>query len=155
MKKGIAMMLTWMKNGMAKAALRFALALAVTLGCACALPACSADQAAEDAPAQSQAAMSVEVSVTTAEGESAYSGSVQLPEGATALDALEATGLDYVVEDSQYGMFVSSINGLANGETSATAGWMYSLNGEMALESCDALVLSNGDLLTWEYAEFE
>lgn len=149
------MTFVWIKDGAAKAALRFALAAAVLVGCACALPACSAGQEAEDAAAQSQAVMSVEVSVATAEGELAYSDSLQLPEGATALDALEATGLDYVAEDSQYGVFVSSINGLANGEISATAGWTYSLNGEMALESCDALVLSNGDTLTWEYAEFE
>lgn len=115
--------------------------------------ACSPSGSDASAPS-AEAAMSVQVDVTAYEKEF-FSGVVSLPEGAMALDALDATGLDYVAEDSQYGMFVSEINGLANGETSSTAGWTYSLNGEMALESCDALVLSDGDTLTWEYAEFE
>lgn len=101
-----------------------------------------------------EATISVQVDVAAHEKD-LFSDVVSLPEGATALDALEATGLDYTAEDSSYGAFVSKIDGLANGETSATAGWTYSLNGEMSMESCDALVLADGDTLTWEYAEFE
>lgn len=127
----------------------------VMLAASASLFACSSGDSASSAnDAAAEATMSVQVDVTAYE-EEFFFGAVSLPEGATALDALEATGLDYVVEDSQYGAFVSEINDLANGETSPTAGWTYALNNEMALESCDVLVLSDGDTLTWEYAEFE
>lgn len=123
---------------------------AALLGASAFLFACSPSGSDSSA----EATMSVQVDVTAYEKD-LFSDAVSLPEGATALDALEATGLDYTAEDSSYGAFVSKIDGLANGETSATAGWTYSLNGEMSMESCDALVLADGDTLIWEYAEFE
>lgn len=144
-----------MKRNLKQLSLRLVLTLTLALGCVCGLAACAESEAPGESQ-QTQATMTVQVDVTAPDSAgNLFSGSLELPEGATALDALEATGVDYVAEDSQYGKFVSSIGGVANGETSATAGWTYSLNGQMAMESCDALVLSNGDSLTWEYSEFE
>lgn len=144
-----------MKRNLTQLSLRLVLALALAMGCVCGLAACAESEAPAEAQ-QTQAVMTVRVDVTAPDpAGSLFSGSLELSEGATALDALEATGVEYVAEDSQYGKFVSSIGGVANGETSATAGWTYSVNGEMAMESCDVLVLSNGDSLTWEYSEFE
>ena len=145
------MLFAQVKDAIARRVAPFALMALLAMG-ACTLAACSAGEEAPQAPS---ASMTVQVDVVSEVSDPFYSGAVELPEGATALDALEATGLEYVVEDSQYGAFVSSVNGLANGETSATAGWMYELNGEVALESCDELTLSDGDSLTWEYSEFE
>lgn len=68
--------------------------------------------------------------------------------GATALDALQLVSSDVVVEDSDYGPFVTSISGLAN---EGASGWTYTINGEYATESAGERILADGDALAWTY----
>ncbi len=76
---------------------------------------------------------------------------VELSENATAYDALIATGADVVSEDGSYGMYVTSIDGLANGSEGSSSGWTYTVNDEMPSESADSYVLSDGDKVVWTF----
>lgn len=70
---------------------------------------------------------------------------------ATVLDVLEGTTLDVVVEDSQYGAYVTSIAGVA---ADATHGWTYTVNDQQPTESAGSLKIVDGDNVVWNYIEF-
>lgn len=109
----------------------------------------SADDAADNAIGNS---ISVSVSVASSsedDGFEAIASEVELEQNATALDALEAVSSDVVVSDGQYGAFVESINGLANGSAGAQSGWTYTVNGEYATVSAGEYTLSDGDSVEW------
>lgn len=78
----------------------------------------------------------------------AQKAAVTVAEGATVLDALEASGIDAVVEDSAYGKYLTSIAGTA---AEGSSGWVYTVNGNEVMESIDTCVLSDGDTVTFEY----
>ena len=75
--------------------------------------------------------------------------------GLTARDAAEvlsvATGADVNASDSDYGMYVAGINGLAGGDFGDMSGWMFEVNGEMAEVGCSQLEVADGDVITWTY----
>ena len=98
-----------------------------------------------------QIAVQVVVDSSAADGSVSYDGTVELAEGATVLDAIEATGLELDVQDSEYGAFVNAIGGLATGDAGDASGWGYDLNGEMVMESADVATVADGDVLTWTY----
>ncbi|MBM6774173.1 DUF4430 domain-containing protein [Olsenella profusa] len=130
-----------------------ALALALTVAACGSAPATTGDATSgTDAPQEQQAALSVtvEIDATAADGEKTTSD-VELPEGATAYDALVATGADVNAQDSEYGMYVQGIDGLASGDHGDMSGWMYSVNGESAEVGCSEYTLSSGDVVTWTY----
>ena len=113
-----------------------------------------AGSASTDAPATSddaQISVQVVVDSSAADGSVSYDGTVELAEGATVLDAIEATGLKLDVQDSDYGAFVNAIDGLATGDAGDSSGWGYDLNGEMVMESADVATVADGDVLTWTY----
>ena len=113
-----------------------------------------AGSAATEAPASSddeQITVQVTVDSSAADGSVSYEGSVVLPKDATVLDAIEATGLELDVQDSEYGAFVNAIGGLATGDAGDASGWGYDLNGETVMESADVATVSDGDVLTWTY----
>lgn len=93
----------------------------------------------------------VVVDSSAADGSVSFDGAVEVPEGATVLDALKATGLELDVQDSEYGAFVNAINGLGTGDFGDASGWGYDLNGEMVMESADVATVSANDTLTWTY----
>lgn len=95
-----------------------------------------------------QAEMSATVVLNACDGVEAQQCSVVLPEGATAFDALEASGIEFTAEDSEYGVYVTSVAGV---EASGMSGWVYTLNGEDVFEGCDSLVLSDGDSVEWSF----
>ena len=151
-------------------ALAFAAMLALA-GCANeAAPAdnaAGADNAAAEQPADSAAAgadakengaadaaeSKVTVSVTMPEGASASSESaeVSIPAEGTVYDALMATGWDVQAEDSDYGKYVTSINGIANGSEGEMSGWVFTVNNEQVMEGCDACKLADGDTVEWTF----
>ncbi|WP_346685575.1 DUF4430 domain-containing protein [Enteroscipio rubneri] len=136
----------------AMAAALVALALAGATGCAA--PASdSSNQTGADAASQ-QASMSVNVVVDTSAVEGApvsYDAPVTLDEGASAFDALQATGLSVNVTESSYGSYVSAVEGLAAGDHGDMSGWMYEVNGAEAQVAASAYVLSKGDSVRWYY----
>ncbi|MBQ9691427.1 MAG: DUF4430 domain-containing protein [Eggerthellaceae bacterium] len=71
---------------------------------------------------------------------------VTLWEGATAYDALTATGAAVSTLSTGYGLYVNGINGRMAGGLS---GWKYSVNGWEPNYSAAGYVLSNGDSVSW------
>lgn len=151
-----------------RAAAALMLALALAVGClgGCTQTTASTDSgstAAATAPAGSastgsaavsddqQIAVQVVVDSSAADGSVSFDGTVELAEGATVLDAIEATGLELDVQDSEYGAFVNAIGGLATGDAGDASGWGYDLNGEMVMDSADVATVADGDVLTWTY----
>ena len=94
--------------------------------------------------------VTVEIDATAGEGEKT-TATVELPEGATAYDALVAAADDVNASDSEYGMYVQGINGLAGGDFGDMSGWMFEVNGEMAEVGCSEYELAAGDVVTWLY----
>ena len=125
-----------------------ACALALAVAACGAAPAASGD--VSDAEDRSAIAVTVEIDATAGEGE-ATSAEVELDEGATVYDALVATGVDVNASDSDYGMYVQGIDGLAGGDFGDMSGWMFEVNGEMAEVGCSQYELSDGDVVTWTY----
>ena len=127
-------------------------ALALTVAACGGTPAATGGDATSDAAQEQQAAVeaTVEIDATAGEGElSSYD--VELVEGSTVYDALVATGADVNASDSDYGMYVQGINGLAGGDFGDMSGWMFEVNGEMAEVGCSQLEVADGDVITWTY----
>lgn len=87
----------------------------------------------------------------SAAGAGSSSAAVALEQGATVYDALKATGVSINATDTQYGIYVSSIGGLAEKEHGSSSGWMYSVNGVTPMTSCGNYTLKNGDSVVWYY----
>lgn len=97
--------------------------------------------------------VSVSVSSSAADGRVSGSAHPTFKKGATAYDALCATGLSVSTKSSQYGLYVSAIGGLAEFEYGGKSGWMYSVNGSAPNVSCGKYVLKDGDSVSWYYVK--
>ncbi len=97
--------------------------------------------------------VTVSVSSSAADGRVSGSASPTFAQGATAYDALCATGLSVTARSSQYGIYVSAIGGLAEFEYGGNSGWMYSVNGSAPNVSCGSYVLKDGDRVSWYYVK--
>lgn len=103
--------------------------------------------------ASSTVTVSVSVSSSAAGGRVSGSAHPTFKKGATAYDALCATGLSVSTKSSQYGLYVSAIGGLAEFEYGGKSGWMYSVNGSAPNVSCGKYVLKDGDTVSWYYVK--
>lgn len=103
--------------------------------------------------ALSTVTVSVSVSSSAADGRVSGSAHPTFKKGATAYDALCATGLSVSTKSSQYGLYVSAIGGLAEFEYGGKSGWMYSVNGSAPNVSCGKYVLKDGDSVSWYYVK--
>lgn len=97
--------------------------------------------------------VSVSVSSSAADGRVSGSAHPTFKKGATAYDALCATGLSISTKNSQYGIYVSAIGGLAEFEYGGKSGWMYSVNGSAPNVSCSSYKLKDGDVVSWYYVK--
>lgn len=75
----------------------------------------------------------------------------QLTDGATAYDALVATGAQLDGTPS----YVTSINGIAEGAAGKSSGWMYEVNGEAPMVAANECTLKEGDAVRWYYSSWE
>ena len=95
----------------------------------------------------------------TVDGSSAGAGSssatLSLPVGATVYDALASCGVGFNAELTGYGMYVSSIGGLAEKDHGGMSGWMYSVDGVTPNVACSSYTLSGGESIYWWYANVE
>lgn len=118
----------------------------------------SSSSSSSSASDSSETYSGITVSITV-DGSSAGSGSasatVGLSDGATVYDALLAAGADVNASSTAYGMYVSSIGGLAEKEHGSMSGWMYSVNGSTPNVACSSYTLSDGDSIYWWYANVE
>ncbi len=136
--------------GLSAALLAAALGLA---GCAG-----SAEENATDAPnlnlpTESRIAqISIPLKVTSpgADNQVSYDDTITIGEGSTALDVLQATGLELDAQQAEYGMFVNAVDGLAN---EGMKGWTYTVNGEQVQTPADQMYLKDGDQVTWSYID--
>lgn len=102
-------------------------------------------------PAQKTVTISIAVDSSAADGSVSGSGSYTFKEGATVYDALCALGLSIGSRDSMYGVYVTSIGGLAEKQYGGSSGWMYAVNGARPNRSCSSYVLKDGDSIQWAY----
>lgn len=103
-------------------------------------------------PAQS-ATVTVSVTVDSSAAGGSVSGgaTATFAQGATAYDALMACGLSVNASESQYGVYVNAIGGLAEKEHGGKSGWVYTVNGADPGVSCSTCVLRDGDSVSWLY----
>lgn len=104
-------------------------------------------------PAPAPASITVSVSVSSDAVGSPVSGSttVQLSEGATAFDALLASGFTVDSRNTAYGAYVAGIGGLSEREHGGSSGWLYAVNGTTPGYSAASYVLADGDSVSWFY----
>lgn len=117
-------------------------------------PSGSGSGGASPAPSPSRPArVTVYITVDgSAAGAGASSATLALEPGATAYDALASSGVSFNAKQTGYGMYVSSIAGLAEKEHGGMSGWMYSVNNVTPNVACSSYELSDGDSVYWWYA---
>lgn len=138
----------------AACALFASLALA---GCGSNAPASSSaasTQGSSSAAAASQQAdqpgelIETKATITDADGNTT-SYTVQIPAAdATALAVLEATDAEVVTENSQYGTYITAINGIT---AEGNSGWVYTVNGEQIMEAVDVCPVAAGDTVEFSF----
>lgn len=67
--------------------------------------------------------------------------------GMSALDLLLQLA-DVKYQNSEYGAYITSINGITNTENEY---WLYSVNGEEPMVSADKYTTKDGDKIKWEF----
>lgn len=112
----------------------------------------SADSSAGFSTESTIAQIEIPVKVTSpgADEQVAYDETVTIGEGSTALDVLQATGLELDAQQGDYGMFVNAVDGLAN---EGMKGWTYTVNGEQVQVPADQTYLNDGDVVEWSYID--
>ncbi len=93
--------------------------------------------------------LTVNIAVVGKNGQFLFSpGSVELAQGATAVDALAATGLVYATS-KRFPDLVESVAGFSN---RGQAGWLYQVNGEVPLVAASKKQVSADDRVIWWYS---
>lgn len=77
--------------------------------------------------------------------------SITLKKDATVYDALKKTGLVIGSSTSGMGVYVYSIQSLAENACGPGSGWLYSVNGKFHQTSCSNYRLKDGDKIQWRY----
>lgn len=81
--------------------------------------------------------------------------SVTVPKGSSAWDAikkaLDDSGLSYVANKTSLGIYISSINGLAEFDQGPNSGWKYLINGTAPNVGASSYTLSGSDQITLRY----
>lgn len=86
--------------------------------------------------------------ITDADGNTT-SYTVQIPAAdATALAVLEATDAEVTTENSQYGTYITAINGIT---AEGNSGWVYTVNGEQVMEAVDVCPVAAGDTVEFSF----
>lgn len=103
---------------------------------------------------QVSATISVSIDGSPAGG-SRSNASVDYHDGMTAYDALVATGASINARDTQFGMYVAAIDGLAEKEHGSMSGWVYAVNGVEPNTAASNYRLSSGDVVAWTYVNVD
>jgi hypothetical protein len=74
---------------------------------------------------------------------------VKLKKGATVLDVLKASGINYTHVG---GAYISGISGLSEFDAGSTSGWCYSVNGAFPSLGVSKYTVKNGDKVAFRYA---
>jgi len=76
---------------------------------------------------------------------------VELNEGASVLDALEATGVKISSRGNTKSKYVVAINSLAEKAIESSSGWVFTVNGTRDSRSCAQYTLNDGDNVEWSF----
>lgn len=138
----------------AACALFASLALA---GCGSNAPASSSAASAQGSSAAATASQQADqpgelietkATITDADGNTT-SYTVQISAAdATALAVLEATDAEVATENSQYGTYITAINGIV---AEGNSGWVYTVNGEQVMEAVDVCPVAAGDTVEFSF----
>lgn len=108
------------------------------------------------APAPEPTTMTIRVSIDgTPAGGGYRDATVTLSPGASAYDALLASGAGVNARGSVYGTYVAAIDGLAEKDHGGMSGWVYAVNGVEPQTACSNYKLSDGDVVAWLYVNAE
>lgn len=77
--------------------------------------------------------------------------SVNVNEGASAYDVLQATGREVATSGTGDDLEVTAIGGLANGDAGEGSHWECALNGEAVTASPAVVTVSSGDTVTFTF----
>ena len=109
----------------------------------------SSDSApAPEESSQITVTVSIDASLVGAAGGST---TVTLERGATAYDALLASGVSVSARPTGFGMYVDAINGVAETQAGPPSGWVYTVNGGRVNVACSSYEMDDGDYLSWTY----
>lgn len=105
-------------------------------------------------PAREANAVTVGVAVVGKDGEFLFGPaevkiSPENPWGATALGALEATGLPYALSPR----FPDLVEAIAGQRNQGLSGWMYEVNGEVPMVAASRKPVKPGDRVIWWYSQ--
>lgn len=108
----------------------------------------SSAAAASQQTDQSGELIETKATITDADGNTT-SYTVQIPAAdATALAVLEATDAEVATENSQYGTYITAINGIT---AEGNSGWVYTVNGEQVMEAVDVCPVAAGDTVEFSF----
>lgn len=79
--------------------------------------------------------------------------SVCLEEGATVLDALEATELDIESVGDGDMTYVTAVDGIEEKSAGQSSGWVYAFNGSPGDEGAGAKEVESTDIIQWRFEE--
>ena len=102
--------------------------------------------------------MRVTIDSSEADGSVSADVTTSVPAGASVYDALVAAcdqvGISVNARDTQYGVYVAAIGGLAEHDSrfSGTTGWRYGVNNTDYIGvSCSSYTVHDGDTVIWWY----
>lgn len=99
--------------------------------------------------------VSVVIDSSVVGGPVSATGTVEVNAGATVYDALmtlaQRSGISVNASDTAFGVYVSSIGGLAEKSHGAQSGWVFTVNGQRINVSASSYTLSNGDSVYWSF----
>ena len=130
---------------------KIVLTMAASLCLAFALAGCGQQASSDDAAADADLTVTLVVDGSQGDKGSIFDGQIGLDEGATAYDALVASGLELEVDDSSGSPYITGIGGLTNAAGDVNSGWLFEVNGEMAEAGAGDIVLADGDTITWTW----
>ncbi len=90
-------------------------------------------------------------------GDELYSeNGVEVPGASTVLSALDAVGATYELKENEYGKFLYSLDDVKDttdiGPLGEGNAWVFTINGETTIMTCDTAALADGDKVEWIYA---
>ena len=111
------------------------------------LAGCGGGQAEDDSSADSGAVITCTISVDDFCNDKV----VEIAEGGSVYDALEASGADISARKSTHGLYVEAINGRFEFDEGPSSGWVYTVNEERPSVSSDEYEVKADDKIVWEY----
>ena len=96
-------------------------------------------------------AFTLKVDASDADKGMLYDSVVTAEKGKTVYDALVDTGLDLTVTSSSGSPYVDGIAGVVASTTGPTAGWLFTVNGEVPSVGAESVEIADGDEVVWTF----